>query len=81
MRIPDLTVRENLSFSKALVNCYDSIPTSEGLFKNLYHLLNYQSLFTEWRTNKNALHFDGNGSESQNIYFWMNLLLDYLKMP
>ena len=36
---PDLTVRENLLFSKALVNCYDSIPTSEGLFKNLYHLL------------------------------------------
>ena len=36
---PDLTVRENLLFSKALVNCYDSIPTSEGFFKNLYHLL------------------------------------------
>ena len=36
---PDLTVRENLLFSKALVNCYDSIPRSEGFFKNLYHLL------------------------------------------
>ena len=36
---PDLTVRENLLFSKVLVNCYDSIPTSEGFFKNLYHLL------------------------------------------
>ena len=36
---PDLTVRENLMFCKTLVNCDDPIPTNEGLFKNLYHLL------------------------------------------
>ena len=36
---PDLTVRENLLFSKALVSSDDPIPTNEGLFKNLYHLL------------------------------------------
>ena len=36
---PDLTVRENLLFSKALVNSDDPIPTNEGLFKNLYHLI------------------------------------------
>ena len=36
---PDLTVRENLLFSKALVNSHDPIPTNEGLFKNLYRLL------------------------------------------
>ena len=36
---PDLTVRENLLFSKALVNNDDPIPTNEGLFKNLYHLI------------------------------------------
>ena len=36
---PDLTVRENLLFSKALVNSNDPIPTNEGLFKNLYRLL------------------------------------------
>ena len=35
---PDLTVRENLLFSKALVSSDDPIPTNEGLFKNLYHL-------------------------------------------
>ena len=63
---PDLTVRENLLFSKALVNCYDSIPTSEGLFKNLYHLLDTKAYSL---------------SGGQTIYFWMNLLLDYPKMP
>ena len=36
---PDLTVRENLLFSKALVNSEDPLPTNEGLFKNLYHLI------------------------------------------
>ena len=36
---PDLTVRENLLFSRALVNSNDPIPTNEGLFKNLYHLI------------------------------------------
>ena len=36
---PDLTVRENLLFSKALINNDDPIPTNEGLFKNLYHLI------------------------------------------
>ncbi len=36
---PDLTVRENLLFSKALVNDNDIIPTNEGLFENLYHLM------------------------------------------
>ena len=36
---PDLTVRENLLFSKALVNNDDPIPKNEGLFKNLYHLI------------------------------------------
>ena len=36
---PDLTVRENLLFSKALVNNDDFIPTNEGLFENLYHLI------------------------------------------
>lgn len=36
---PDLTVRENLLFSKALVNSEDPFPTNEGLFKNLYHLI------------------------------------------
>ena len=36
---PDLTVRENLLFSKTLVSSNDPIPTNEGLFKNLYHLL------------------------------------------
>ena len=36
---PDLTVRENLFFSKTLVNSDEPIPTNEGLFKNLYHLL------------------------------------------
>ena len=36
---PDLTVRENLLFSKALVNNSDPIPINEGLFKNLYHLI------------------------------------------
>ena len=36
---PDLTVRENLMFSRALVNSNDPIPTNEGLFKNLYHLI------------------------------------------
>ena len=36
---PDLTVRENLLFSKALVNNHDPIPANEGLFKNLYHLI------------------------------------------
>ena len=36
---PDLTVRENLLFSKALVNSDYPIPTNEGLFKNLYHLI------------------------------------------
>ena len=35
----DLTVRENLLFSKALVNSDDPIPKNEGLFKNLYHLI------------------------------------------
>ena len=36
---PDLTVRENLLFSKALVNNNDFIPANEGLFENLYHLM------------------------------------------
>ena len=36
---PDLTIRENLLFSKALVNSDDPIPKNEGLFKNLYHLI------------------------------------------
>ena len=36
---PDLTVRENLLFSKALVNDNDFIPTNEELFENLYHLM------------------------------------------
>ena len=36
---PDLTVRENLLFCKALINNDDPIPTNEGLFKNLYHLI------------------------------------------
>ena len=36
---PDLTVRENLLFSQTLVNSDEPIPTNEGLFKNLYHLL------------------------------------------
>ncbi len=36
---PDLTVRENLLFSKALVNNDNPIPTNEGLFKKLYHLM------------------------------------------
>ena len=36
---PDLTVRENLLFSQTLVNSDDPIPINEGLFKNLYHLL------------------------------------------
>ena len=36
---PDLTVRENLLFSQTLVNSDDPIPTNEGLFTNLYHLL------------------------------------------
>ena len=36
---PDLTVRENLLFSQTLVNSDDPIPKNEGLFKNLYHLL------------------------------------------
>ena len=36
---PDLTVRENLLFSQTLGNSVDPIPANEGLFKNLYHLL------------------------------------------
>ena len=36
---PDLTVRENLLFSKTLVNNDDPIPTNEGLFKKLNHLM------------------------------------------
>ena len=36
---PDLTVRENLLFSKALVSSDVPIPTNEGFFKNLYHLI------------------------------------------
>ena len=36
---PDLTVRENLLFCKSLINNDDPIPTNEGLFKNLYHLI------------------------------------------
>ena len=40
---PDLTVRENLLFSKALVNDNDIIPTNEGLFENLYHLMDIKA--------------------------------------
>ena len=36
---PDLTVRENLLFSQTLLNSNDPIPKNEGLFENLYHLL------------------------------------------
>ena len=36
---PDLTVRENLLFSQTLATSDDPLPINEGLFKNLYHLL------------------------------------------
>tara|TARA_B100000886_G_scaffold77938_1_gene50524 strand:- start:333 stop:941 length:609 start_codon:yes stop_codon:yes gene_type:complete len=36
---PDLTVRENLLFSQALINSDEPIPKNEGFFNNLHHLL------------------------------------------
>ena len=36
---PDLTVRENILFSKSLVNNDELIKTNEGLFKSLSHLM------------------------------------------